>query len=58
MTSHGYRAAKSRPLSNRAIRGQVLGDELERLHGENFGFYGVRKMYRLMRRQGWLVVRD
>ena len=58
MTSRGYRAAKSRPLLNRAIRDQVLGDEIERLHVENYGVYGVRKMYYLMRRQGWIVGRD
>ena len=51
MTSRGYRAAKTRPLSHRAIRDQVLGDEMERLHAENYGVYGVRKMYYLMRRQ-------
>jgi len=58
MTSRGYRAAKTRPLSHRAIRDQVLGDEMERLHAENYGVYGVRKMYYLMRRQGWIVGRD
>ena len=58
VTCRGYRAAKSRPMSDRAIRDQVLGDEIERLHAENFGVYGVRKMYYLMRRQGWLVGRD
>ena len=58
LTSRGYRPAKSRPMSNRAIRDQVLGDELERLHADNYGVYGVRKMHRLMRRQGWLVGRD
>lgn len=31
---------------------------MERLHAENYGVYGVRKMHRLMRRQGWLVGRD
>lgn len=58
ITSRGYRAAKTRPMSHRAIRDRVLGDELERLHRENFGVYGVRKMYWLMRRQGWLVGRN
>ena len=58
MTSRGYRAAKSRPVSNRAVRDQVLGDEMERLHAENYGVYGVRKMHHLMRRQGWFVGRD
>ncbi len=58
LTSRGYRAAKTREPSSRAIRDQVLGDEMERLHAENYGVYGVRKMYRLMQRQGWLVGRD
>ena len=58
MTSRGYRSAKTRPLSQRAIHDQVRGDEMERLHAENYGVYGVRKMHHLMRRQGWLVGRD
>jgi len=58
MTSRGYRAAKNRPLSDCAVRDQVLGDDIERLHAANFGVYGVRKMHRLMKRQGWLVGRD
>lgn len=29
-----------------------------RLHAENYGVYGVRKMHALMRRQGWLIGRD
>jgi len=58
MTSRGYRAAKARPMSDRAIRDRLLGDEIERLHAENYGVYGVRKMHHLMRRQGWVVGRD
>ena len=58
ITSRGYRAAKSRPMSDRAVRDQVLGDEMERLHAESYGGYGVRKVYCLMRRQGWLMGRD
>ena len=58
MTSRGYRAAKSRPLSDRAIRDQALGNEMKRLHAGNYGVYGVRRMYCLMRRQGWLLARD
>ncbi len=50
MTSRGYRAAP--PLLHRAIRDQVLDDEMERLHAEKYGVYGVQKMYYLMRRQG------
>ena len=29
-----------------------------RLHAENYGVYGVRKMHALMRRQGWAIGRD
>ena len=58
MTSRGYRAAKSRPMSNRAIRDQLVGDELDRLRADNDSAYGVHKMHRLIRRQGWLVGRD
>jgi len=58
MTSRGYRAAMIRPLSDRAVWDQVLGDDIERLHAANFGVYGVGKMRRLMKRQGWLVGRD
>jgi transposase InsO family protein len=45
-------------MSDRAVRDQLLGDEIERLHAENYGVYGVRKMHHLMRRQGWVVGRD
>ena len=55
MTSCGYRAAKTRSLSHWAIRDQVLGFQLQRLHAEN---YGVRKIYYLMRWQGCLVGGD
>ena len=32
--------------------------ELTRLHAENYGVYGRRKMHALLRRQGWNVGRD
>ena len=37
ITSRGYRAAKTRPASARAVRDEVLTDELRRLHAENYG---------------------
>ena len=52
MTSRVYRAARTHPMSHRAIRDQVLGEEIERLHADNYGVYGVRKVYYRMRRQG------
>jgi putative transposase len=58
ITARGYRAAKTRPASARELSDQLLGAEIVRLHGENYGVYGVRKMHRLMRRQGWALGRD
>lgn len=58
ITSRGYRAHKTRVLSDRALRDRVLMSEIERLHAENYGVYGVRKMWHLMRREGWNVGRD
>ncbi|WP_375386171.1 IS3 family transposase, partial [uncultured Microbacterium sp.] len=58
LTARGYRAAKHRPASARAVRDGLLGTEIVRLHAENYGVYGVRKMHALMRRQGWEIGRD
>ena len=58
ITSRGYRAAKSRPVSARSLRDAVLGEELRRIHAENYGVYGYRKMWHAMRRAGWEIGRD
>ena len=58
MTARGYRAAKTRPPSARALSDELLGAEMVRLHAENYGVYGVRKLHALMRRQGWALGRD
>ena len=47
-----YYAAKSRPPSARAIRDEQLLDEIRRLHAENFGVYGARKIWRALHREG------
>ena len=52
VTARGYRAAKSRPASARTLSDQLIGGEIVRLHAENYGVYGVRKMHRLLGRQG------
>ena len=57
-TSRGYRAAKARPRCARAIRDDVLVEEVKRLHAQNYGVYGHRKMWHAMRREGWLIGRD
>ncbi len=58
ITSRGYRAAKRRPPSARRLRDELLVAEVARLHAENYGVYGRRKMHALMRRQGRDVGRD
>jgi putative transposase len=58
LTARGYRAAKARPPSARALSDELLGAEIARLHAENYGVYGARKMHALMRRQGWAIGRD
>jgi len=57
LTSRSFRAAKSRPLSARTLSDQLIGGEIARLHAENYGIYGVRKMHRLLDRQGWAIGR-
>lgn len=42
----------------RALRDDLLVPEIARLHAENYGVYGIRKMHALMRRQGWGIGRD
>ena len=58
ITSRGYRAAKTRPASARALRDVLLLEEIERIHEENYSVYGVRKMHHAMVRAGWDVGRD
>jgi transposase InsO family protein len=58
LTSRGYRAAVSRAPSARRLHDDLLVPEVARLHAENYGVYGRRKMHALLRRQGWAVGRD
>jgi putative transposase len=53
-----YYAATSRPPSARAQSDAVLKPELLRIHQENFGVYGVRKLWRQLHREGFAVGRD
>jgi putative transposase len=47
-----YYAAKSRPASARAQRDAQLAEQIVRVHRENFGVYGARKVWRQLRREG------
>lgn len=58
LTSRGYRAAKTRPASDRQLRDAVLVPVIARIHAENYGAYGVRKIWHAMRREGWSIGRD
>jgi putative transposase len=52
-----YYDARSRPPSARAIRDAELKREIERVHKENFGVYGARKVWRQLRRENIEVAR-
>ena len=52
-----YYAAKARPLSARAIRDAVLKPEIVRVHRDNFGVYGVDKVWAQLNREGVRVAR-
>lgn len=57
-TSRGYRAAKTRVPSARQLRDDLLVAEVVRLHAQNYGVYGRRKMHALLGRQGWDIGPD
>jgi putative transposase len=52
-----YYAARDRAPSARALRDDVLKDEIARVHKENYGVYGVRKVWRQLNREGISVAR-
>ena len=52
-----YYDAKKRPPSAREIRDERLKVEIKRVHAENFGVYGARKVWRQMKREGFRVAR-
>jgi putative transposase len=52
-----YYAAKRRPPSARELRDEELKVEIRRVHKDNFGVYGARKVWRQLRREGTVVAR-
>ncbi|WP_423817359.1 IS3 family transposase [Rothia nasimurium] len=58
ITASGYYRAIGRVASARSLSDQLLIPELIRIHQENYGVYGVRKMWQALRRAGWSVGRD
>jgi putative transposase len=52
-----YYDAKRRPPSARALREEELKAEIARVHRDNFGVYGARKVWRQLLREGIRVAR-
>lgn len=47
-----YYAAKARPPSARDLRDRELCEQITRIHEDNYGVYGVRKIHAALRREG------
>lgn len=58
LTSRGYRDAKARPRSRRALRDCKLAEKVKEIHAENYGVYGVRKMWHALTREGIEIGRE
>ena len=58
LSSRGYRDAKRRPMSKRALRDSKLVAIVRRVHAENYGVYGVCKMWHALTRQGINIGRE
>jgi transposase InsO family protein len=58
-TYHAHRARRDDPsrLPGRVKRDAELRVEIARVHAENFGVYGARKVWRQLRREGFEVAR-
>jgi putative transposase len=52
-----YYAATSRPVSARAARDAELTDLIRKVHADNYGVYGARKVWHELHRQGVDVAR-
>ncbi|MFI7418465.1 IS3 family transposase [Nonomuraea sp. NPDC049684] len=64
LTQHGcpiststYYAAKNRPPSARALRDAELDEHITRIHADNYGVYGARKVWQQLLREGHRVAR-
>jgi putative transposase len=52
-----YYAAKTRAESARTVSDRVLAEKIERVHEDNYGVYGARKVWAELNRQGVEVAR-
>ena len=58
ITSRGYRQSKARGLSARRLRDAVLVERVSAIHRDNYGVYGVQKMWHALRRDGIDIGRE
>ena len=58
LTSRRYHATKTRPASARHLRNELLIAVIKRLHEENYGVYGMRKVHALLKQKGWDIGGD
>ena len=58
LSSRGYRDAKTRAPSARQVRDRELVKLVREIHAENYGVYGVRKMWHALRRLGVIIGRE
>ena len=58
ITSRGYRQSKARGMSARRLRAAALLEHLRHVHADNYGVYGVRKMWHALRREGIDIGRE
>jgi len=47
-----YYESKTRPPSPRAVRDEIVTAAIERIHEENYGVYGIRKVWAALGRDG------
>jgi putative transposase len=52
-----YYAVTKRPPSSRSLRDEELVVQIRRVHGENYGVYGARKLWRQLNREGIRVAK-
>ncbi|MET7458485.1 IS3 family transposase, partial [Streptomyces sp. NPDC005574] len=52
-----YYAAGTRPEAARTTRDRELTEQIHRIHEDNYGVYGARKIHAALRRKGWTVAR-
>ncbi|MDK8718945.1 IS3 family transposase [Corynebacterium pseudodiphtheriticum] len=58
ITLRGYRQSKTRGLRARRLRDAVLIERISAVHRDNYGVYGVRKMWHALRRDGIDIGRE